>query len=116
MLMDRDLLMNTYNAFNARDIEGVLASMHPDVDWPNGWEGGRVLGHKAIRYYWTRQWEAIDPHLEPVGFDIDETGCTVVKVHQVVRDLEGSVILEGMVEHVYLFEDGLIKGMELRKA
>jgi len=115
MLTDRDLLTNTYNAFNARDIDAVLAVMRADVDWPNGWEGGRVYGREGVRDYWARQWAAIDPHVEPVGFDTDETGRTVVKVHQVVRDLEGNLISEGMVEHVYLIEDGLIKSMEIRK-
>ena len=33
-----------YAAFNARDIDAALAGMHPEVDWPNGWEGGRVHG------------------------------------------------------------------------
>jgi len=33
-----DLFVKTYAAFNARDIEAVLAVLHPDVDWPNGWE------------------------------------------------------------------------------
>ena len=112
---DRELLTNTYNAFNARDIDAVLAVMHPDVDWPNGWEGGRVYGHQEVRDYWTRQWMAIDPHVEPVGFDTDETGRTVVKVHAVIRDLEGNVISDGMVEHVYMIKDGLIKSMEIRK-
>ena len=37
------------NAFNARDIEAVLAVTHVDVDWPNGMEGGRVLGHDEER-------------------------------------------------------------------
>jgi ketosteroid isomerase-like protein len=36
------LLERTYAAFNARDIDAVLAVMHPDVDWPNGMDGGRV--------------------------------------------------------------------------
>jgi ketosteroid isomerase-like protein len=112
---NRDLLTKTYDAFNARDIDAVLAVMHADVDWPNGWEGGRVYGHQGVRDYWTRQWKAIDPHVEPVGFDTDETGRTVVKVHALVRDLEGNVISEGIVEHVYLIEDGLIKSMEIRK-
>lgn len=116
MSTDRDLLRETYRAFNARDIEAVLAIMHTDVDWPNGWEGGRVYGHEGVRDYWTRQWEAIDPHVEPVGFDTDETGRTVVTVHAVVRDLEGKVISEGRVEHVYLIQDGLIKSMEIREA
>jgi ketosteroid isomerase-like protein len=48
-----DLITKTYAAFNARDIESVLAVMHPDVDWPNGWERGRVRGHDEVRKYWT---------------------------------------------------------------
>ncbi len=43
------LLTKSYAAFNARDIEAVLAVMHVDVDWPNGMEGGRVLGHDEVR-------------------------------------------------------------------
>jgi ketosteroid isomerase-like protein len=38
----RELLKAAYRAFNARDIEGVLALMAPNVDWPNGMEGGRL--------------------------------------------------------------------------
>ena len=106
---DRDLLVNVYNAFNTRDIDAVLAVMHPEVDWPNGWEGGRVHGHDGVRNYWKRQWSAIDPRVEPVDFYTDTAGRTVVKVWQVVRDLEGNVISEGMVEHAYLIEGGLIK-------
>jgi hypothetical protein len=114
MPTDRDLLISIYNAFNACDIDAVLAAMHPDVEWPNGWEGGRVYGHQGLRDYWRRQWAAIDPHVEPVGFEADEVGRTVVKVHQVVRDPQGKVLSEGTVEHVYLIEDGLIKRMEIR--
>jgi hypothetical protein len=116
MPSDYDLLTRIYDAFNARDIDAVLTVMHPDVDWPNGWEGGRVYGHQGIRDYWTRQWAAIDPRVEPVGFATDEAGRTVVKVHQMVRDLEGNVTAEGVVEHVYVLEDGLIKSMEIREA
>ena len=115
MSTDHDLLTKVYSAFNARDIDTVLAAMSADVDWPNGWEGGRIYGRDGVRDYWTRQWAAIDPHVEPVGFDDDETGRVVVKVHQIVRDLEGNVIVDGAVEHVYLIEDGLIKSMEIRQ-
>jgi nuclear transport factor 2 (NTF2) superfamily protein len=114
MPTDNDLLTNVYSAFNARDVDTVLAALCEDVDWPNGWEGGRVYGRQSVRDYWARQWEAVDPHVEPVGFGADELGRTVVKVHQVVRDLEGNVISDGMVEHVYLIEGGLIKNMEIR--
>jgi nuclear transport factor 2 (NTF2) superfamily protein len=115
MSTNHDLLRNVYRAFNVRDVDTVLAAMSADVDWPNGWEGGRVYGHEGVRDYWTRQWAAIDPHVEPVGFENDGTGRTAVKVRQVVRDLEGNIIVDGMVEHVYLIEDGLIKSMEIRQ-
>jgi hypothetical protein len=38
----------------------------------------------------------------------------VVSVHQVVRDLHGRVVSDGMVAHVYRIEDGLIRSMEIR--
>jgi ketosteroid isomerase-like protein len=111
----RELLLNTYRAFNSRDIDAVLTVMHREVDWPNGWEGGRVHGRQSVRDYWERQWKVIDPRVEPVAFDLDETGRTVVRVHQVVRDREGKLISDSMVEHVYLIEEGLIKSMEIRE-
>jgi hypothetical protein len=36
-------------------------------------------------------------------------------VHQVVRDLEGSLVSEGDVQHVYSFRDGLVSRMEIRE-
>jgi SnoaL-like domain len=110
-----DLLVSTYKYFNARDIDSVLKAMHEDVDWPNGMEGGRVHGHSAVRDYWTRQWGVVDPHVQPVSFATGPSGRTVVQVHQTVRDLEGKVILDRMVEHIYLIERGLIRSMEIRE-
>ncbi|HET7550932.1 MAG TPA: nuclear transport factor 2 family protein [Gemmatimonadaceae bacterium] len=113
MSHDRALLEHAYAAFNARDIDAALSAMHPDVDWANGMEGGRVLGHAAVRDYWTRQWQMIDPHVEPVGFS-DDAGRIVVDVHQVVRDLSGAVIADLMVQHVYTMDGGLVRRMEIR--
>jgi hypothetical protein len=107
-------LRRAYEAFNARDIEGALALMQPGVDWPNGMEGGRELGHEAVRAYWTRQFGLIDSHVEPVGFSEDEEGRVVVDVDQVVRNLEGEVLSEQRVQHVYTLRDGLIVRMDIR--
>jgi ketosteroid isomerase-like protein len=112
----QELLIKTYAAFNARDINAVLALMHPDVDWPNGMEGGRVQGRSGVRSYWERQWAAIDPRVEPVGFATDPSGRTVVEVHQVVHDLSGQILADRIVQHVYTFRDGLIKRMEIVEA
>ena len=52
--------------------------------------------------------------MEPRGFAVEADGRVAVTVHQIVRDLAGAVLKEAMVEHVYAFEDGLIKSMEIR--
>ena len=39
---DVELLKRVYDLSNSRDIESVLASMHPDVIWANGMDGGHV--------------------------------------------------------------------------
>jgi ketosteroid isomerase-like protein len=43
------LLKKAYQAFNARDIDAALATMQPDVLWPNGMEGGTVHGRVGVR-------------------------------------------------------------------
>jgi hypothetical protein len=113
MPTDHELLLAAYEAFNAREIDAALETMHANVDWPNGMEGGRVQGHHGVRGYWTRQWSMIDPHVEPVDFTADGPGKTTVTVHQVVHDLDGKVILDQMVEHTYLIEEGLIRRMDI---
>jgi hypothetical protein len=108
------LLRRAYAAFNARDIDGALVLMHADVDWPNGMEGGRELGHDAVRAYWTRQFGLIDSHVEPVGFAEDDEGRMVVDVDQVVRDLDGELLSEQRVQHVHTLREGLILRMDIR--
>ena len=111
----QDRLRALYRAFNARDVDTVLSALDPDVDWPNGMDGGRVHGHGAVRDYWTRQWTMIDPTVQPVGFDVDDDGRIVVDVHQVVRDRAGAVVADQRVQHVYELRDALVTRMEIRK-
>ncbi len=49
------LIKKAYAAFNARNMDVALATMHPDVQRPKVFEGGYVSGHQAIREYWTIQ-------------------------------------------------------------
>ena len=114
--LNQTLLKKAYDAFNARNIDAVLMLMHPDVRWPNGWEGGYVDGHEQVREYWTRQWKEIDPQVEPVSFKEREDGRIEVEVHQVAKDLQGKLLSDGVVKHIYTIEDRLIKNMEIEKA
>jgi hypothetical protein len=111
----RELLQTAYDGFNRREIDSVLATMHPEVQWPNGMEGGRVHGHAGVRDYWTRQWSMIDPHVDPVAFADEPDGRTAIAVHQTVRDLSGQILQDRLVEHVYRIEGSLILAMEIRE-
>lgn len=105
------ILRQLYQDFNARHIDAVLAHMHTDVAWPNGWEGGYVTGHDAVRAYWLRQWQQINPTVEPISFETRLDGQIAINVHQVVKDLDGQVLSDGQVNHVYTFEDGKVRIM-----
>lgn len=108
------LLERMYEAFNARDLETVLGALHPDVDWPNGWEGGRVTGRDGVRDYWTRQWAALDPNVTPISIIANSDDRLTVRVRQLVKDRAGTVIFDGEVDHVYTFEGDLIRAMDIR--
>jgi hypothetical protein len=110
---ERELLTAAYGDFNARRIDAVLGRLHPAVEWANGMEGGHVFGREAVREYWTRQWRAIDPHVDPLRIEADGRGRLIVEVHQVVRDLEGNVLVDTIVHHAYRFADGLIRRMDI---
>jgi hypothetical protein len=108
------VLRSAYHAFNARDIEAAIELMHPDVDWPNAWEGGRVVGRAAVGEYWSRQFAAISSSVEPEGFTEEDDGSITVDVHQVVHDAStGELISDSRVRHRYRLEDGLVVRMDV---
>ena len=108
-----ELLKAAYAAFNARNIDAALATMTPDVSWPKAFKGGFVRGHQAVRAYWTEQWSQIDPLVEPVSFHRQGDGRVLVDVHQVVRDLAGTVLADVHVGHRFTLANGLLQAMEV---
>ena len=111
---DVELFRRVYALFNGRDIESVLAAMHPDVVWANGMEGGHVQGRDEVRSYFKRQWAIIDPHVEPVEISPNGKGEVVIKVHQLVRDLTGNLLADRLVIHVFQVQNGLIERFDIR--
>jgi hypothetical protein len=109
----QDIILKAYTAFNERNIENALSTMQPDVQWSKAWEGGYISGHDEIKQYWTRQWTEINPKVEPVAFAERENGSLEVNVHQNVKDLQGGVLFDGNVKHIYTFQEGLIKTMDI---
>ena len=110
------MLKKAYHHFNNREIDATLSLMQKEVDWPNGMEGGLEHGHEAVRNYWTRQWTMVDPHVEPVAFNLEEDGRINVTVHQVVHDTNGKLLVDQMIHHIYTIANGLISSMEIKNA
>ena len=112
----QDLIRKAYAAFNERNIDKALTTMQPDVQWSKAWEGGYISGHGEIKDYWTRQWTEINPTVEPIGFTERQHERLAVSVHQRVNDLDGNSMFDGTVNHIYTFENGLIKTMDIELA
>jgi hypothetical protein len=108
-----DILNKAYTGFNSRDIDAVFSIMHPDIHWPKAFEGGYVIGHEAVRDYWTRQWSEINPKVEPITITDRPDGKVEVEVYQLVKDLEGNILFDGKVKHVYVIRDNLLYSMNI---
>lgn len=114
MLDAEETLRSAYRAFNARDIDTAVELMHPEINWPNAWEGGRIVGRAEVRDYWSRQFAAISSNVEPQGFTEQPDGSITVDVHQVVRDARtGELISDSRVRHRYRLENGLVVRMDV---
>jgi ketosteroid isomerase-like protein len=108
------ILTAAYAAFNDRDLDAAMELMHPDVDWPNAWEGGRVRGKQAVREYWVRQFAAISSQVVPEGFLEAADGSVTVQVHQVVHDAQtGELVADSRVRHRYRLAGELIVRMDV---
>ena len=110
------LITRAYAAFNERNIDGVFALMSEHVSWPKASEGGQVVGKDEIRAYWTRQWAQFDPHVEPLEVIEHSGGKTDVRVHQLVKSLDGDVLSNSEVWHTYTISNGLIDRMDLKES
>ena len=107
------LIKHAYAAFNARDIAAILRVMHPDVKWAKAWEGDHANGHDEVSAYWERQWKDINPNVTPTGFRERENGALEVEVDQLVKDLNGKVLFDGKVKHIYIINNNLLQQMDI---
>lgn len=115
MLNNQELIKTAYAAFNARDIDTILPLMHPNVQWTKAWEGDYANGYDEVRAYWQRQWQEINPLVTPVGFRERPNGTLEVQVDQLVKDLDGNVLFDGRVVHVYVISEGLMVKMDVKE-
>jgi hypothetical protein len=115
MSIDENILERVLSASMLATSRPWLDALRADVRCANGLEGGYLRGREAVRSYWTRQWAMIDPGVEPTGFSSDAEGEVVVEVHQTVRDLQGTALVDQMVGDVFRPENGLITRFDIRE-
>ena len=113
MTKTESLIAQAYSAFNQRNIDGALALMSESVSWPKASEGGRAVGKEEIRAYWSRQWKEFDPKVDPLEVIDNGAGRIQVRVHQLVKTLDGDVLSESEVWHIYSIANGLIERMDI---
>ena len=95
-----DFFQELYKNFNDRKIDLVISQMTENVKWANRMEGGYVYGHNGVREYWSRQFSMISSKLTPLEIDIaNET--VRIKAHQVVHDLNGKLLADEIVYHIF---------------
>jgi ketosteroid isomerase-like protein len=111
----QDLLRQAYAAYSAQDLDGLLAMVSDDVDWPDG-AGGRLTGKTALRSYWVVQWTHTRTHDEPAAFTDRPDGTVEVFVDQVVRSLSGSVVSTGSFRHLLRIEGAQISRLDVEAA
>ena len=111
---EQELLAKAYAAYNRRDIDALSALVSDDVDWPDG--DDRLSGRASLQAYWQDQWTRTRTHDEPVTFTHRPDGRVVVRIDQVVRSLDGTVISTGSFDHVHRIAAGRIRRLDITKS
>ena len=107
-----NFFQDLYKNFNERKIDLVISNMTDNVKWANGMEGGYVYGHDAVRDYWTRQFTMVSSNVTPLEIETGN-GVIKIKVHQVVHDLNGNLLADEFVYHLFLLQENKIAVFEI---
>jgi len=107
------LVRSAYEMFNRQDVEGVLALLAEDVEWPDVVHGSTLHGKDAVRRYWQNQLAIGTPRV--LLGDVVEIGDAIVATtYQEVYERNGRPLAPPRaVVNRFSFRGGLIVRMEL---
>jgi hypothetical protein len=103
----KEQVVTAYEAFNARDADAALATLHPKVRWDDG-EGHMLEGHAAVRRHWLQQWAAADPTLEILELSAGPEDVSA-RIRLLTRQDQHGRELTNELQ----FADGLIRSMRM---
>jgi 23S rRNA U2552 (ribose-2'-O)-methylase RlmE/FtsJ len=107
-----NFFQDLYKNFNDRKIDLVISNMTDNVKWANGMDGGYVYGHDAVKGYWTRQFTMVSSNVSPLEIEVGND-IVKIKVHQVVHDLNGNLLADELVYHLFHLRENKIAAFEI---
>jgi len=109
-----DLIVRYYEALGRRDIEAVMAVMHPEVGFDDFLEGGDLSGATAVRAFHQRMFDTLAPDFDLLNVTVQPDGRLRAEMQVVTHDRMGHVWSDTRSYAVYALVDGLIHGIELQ--
>jgi ketosteroid isomerase-like protein len=107
-----DLIVQYYDAIERRDIEAILATIHPDVRFQDFLESGQIEGLAAARDFYQRMF-AFAPALDLITVDTLPDERVRAVFQSSIHSPSGHLWSDTRLEAVYTLADGLIQGIEL---
>jgi ketosteroid isomerase-like protein len=106
----RRALGRFYDAFNARDLPGILTEMHPEIEFESRFAragGTRYHGHNGVRGWFedlADAWEYIDVHLGETRDTASDRTIAMITLHSKGR--ASGIELHERAAHEVSWRDG----------
>ncbi|MDO9337486.1 MAG: nuclear transport factor 2 family protein [Caulobacteraceae bacterium] len=108
----RTLLLRFYKALDTRDAGAIAAMLHPEADFPDQIDGGRVVGAAAVLAYFVRAFALIRTENALTAFSADGADRLRVRIHHHVTSVGGALWHDGSLDYRFTFRDGRIVRMD----
>jgi hypothetical protein len=102
-----------YPAFNKRDIDGALALMTDDVSLAQSFGGRQSDREERDPRLLDSTMGRVRSPCRPLAITEEDGGKVRVRVHQIVKDLQGNVLSDSEVLDVFTMNTGLIAAMHI---
>jgi ketosteroid isomerase-like protein len=108
------VLERAYHAFNARDLAGIRAILHPEVVWPDTLQSGPAfVGREATMAQFAHIFATIVPNIELIRV-LEETPDSLhVESQYSVESPDGHIWTDTRATLTYHFRDGLLAGLTI---
>ena len=108
------LLEEAYAAFNARDMAGIRAVLHPEVIWPDTLESGpSFIGLEATMAQFAHIFATIVPDIQLIHVLEETADALTVEAQYSVESPDGHVWTDTRATLAYHFRDDLLSGMTI---